>query len=50
MRLGHIGLSNEIKTMEGQEEKSTKYLHQKDGDALLVSYVDNAFKCPCYER
>ena len=31
MRLDHIGLPNEIKTM--------KYLWQKDGDALLVSYV-----------
>ena len=40
MRLERIGLPNEIKTMEGQEEKSTKYLYQKDGDALLVSYVD----------
>ena len=26
--------------MERREEKSTKYLYQKDGDALLVSYVD----------
>ena len=26
--------------MEGREEKSTKYFYQKDGDVLLVSYVD----------
>ena len=41
MRLNRISLLNEIKTMGGGwEEKSTKYLYQKDGDALLVSYVD----------
>ena len=40
IRLDSIGLSNEIKTMEGREEKSTKYLYQKDGDAPFVSYVD----------
>ena len=39
MRLDHIGLPNKIKTMEGREEKLTKYLYQKDGDALLVSYA-----------
>ena len=38
MRLQRIGLPNEIKTMEGLEEKSTKYFYQKDDDALLVSY------------
>ena len=26
--------------MKGREEKSTKYLYTKDGDALFVSYVD----------
>ena len=40
MMLDRIGLPNEIKTMEGREEKSTKYLYQKDGDALLASNVD----------
>ena len=40
MKFDCIGLSNEIKSMEGREEKSTKYLNKKDGDALLVSYVD----------
>ena len=35
-----IGFPNEIKTIYKREEKSTKYLYQKDGDALLVSYVD----------
>ena len=40
MRLDHICLPNEIKTMEGREEKSTKYLYKKDSNALLVSYVD----------
>ena len=38
MRLDRIGLPNEIKTMEGLEEKSTKYFYQKDDDALFVSY------------
>ena len=63
MRLDRIGLANEIKTMEGREEKPTKCLYQIDGDSILLSYVDkkmwekkhccpfnNAFKCPCYER
>ena len=40
MRLDHICLPNEIKTMKGREEKSTKYLYKKDGNTLLVSYVD----------
>ena len=40
MRLDHICLRNEIKTMEGREEKSTKYLYKKNGNALLVFYVD----------
>ena len=30
MRLDRIGLPNEIKTMEGRDEKSTKYLYQKE--------------------
>ena len=44
MRLDHIGLPNKIKTMEGREEKLTKYLYQKDDDALLVSYADKKIK------
>ena len=30
--------------MEWREGKSTKYLYQKDGDVLLVSYVDKKKK------
>ena len=61
-RLHHIGLPNEIETMEGQEEKSNTYLYQKYGDALLVSDAikiirekkhfcpsNKSFKCFCYE-
>ena len=40
MMLDRIGLPNEIKTMEGREKKSTKYLYQKDGDALPASNVE----------
>ena len=40
MRLDRIGLANEIKTMEGREEKPTKCLYQIDGDSILLSYVD----------
>ena len=40
MKLDRIGLPNKIKTIERREEKSTKYIYQKDGDALLVCCVD----------
>ena len=40
MRLDRKGIPAEIKKLDGREEKSTLYAHQKDGDAILVSYVD----------
>ena len=40
MRLDCKGIPKEIKTLEGRQEKSTLYAYQKDGEAMLVSYVD----------
>ena len=40
MRLERKGISKEIKSIEGREEKSTIYAYQSNGDGLLVSYVD----------
>ena len=40
MRLDRKGIPAEIKKLDGREEKSTLYAHQKDGDAILVSHVD----------
>ena len=40
MPLDRKEIPKEIKSMEGQEEKSTIYAYQSNGDGLLVSCVD----------
>ena len=40
MCLDRKGIPKEIKTLNGRQEKSTLYAHQKDGEAMLVFYVD----------
>ena len=40
MRLDRNGIPKEIKTLDGRQEKSTLYAYQKDGEAMLVFYVD----------
>lgn len=40
MRLDRKGIPAEIKKMDDREEKSTLYVHEKDGEKTLVSYVD----------
>ena len=44
MRLDRKGIPEEIKSIEGREEKSTIYAYQSNGDAMLVSYVDKKKK------
>ena len=40
MSLDRKGIPKEIKSMDGREENSTIYAYQRNGDGLLVSYVD----------
>ena len=40
MRLDRKDIPKEIKTLDGRQKKSTLYVYQKDGEAMLVSYVD----------
>lgn len=41
LRLGRVGIPKEMKTLDGREERSTKYVYADDNnDIMLVSYVD----------
>ena len=40
MRLDRKGIPAEIKKIDKRDERSTSYVHNKDDDLMLVSYVD----------
>ena len=43
MRLDFIGLPKRIKEVNGREEKATLYMHSKDKNMILVSYIDKSW-------